>query len=128
MPHLETKIFSLLTANTAVKAIVSNRVYPKVLKQSCRLPAVSCQRVSGNYAADLEGNSGLEQPRIQIDCWGLGYVQAKDLAKAVRAAMASATIAANGFTSLCLTDADIYDDAANYHGVSIDFSCWHEEV
>lgn len=128
MAHLESKIFSLLTTNTAVKAIVADRVYPVELKPGCRLPAISYQRISGNYDADLEGNSGLEQPRIQIDCWGLGYVQAKDLAKAVRAAMASATIAANGFTSLCITDADIYDDAANYHGVSIDFSCWHEEV
>lgn len=127
MAHLESKIFSLLTANTAVKAIVADRVFPTALKQGCRLPAVSYQRISGNHDLDLDGNSGLEQPRIQVDCWALGYVQAKDLAKAVRTAMTSATIAANGFTALCANDADNHDDAANYYGVSIDFSCWHEE-
>jgi len=127
MALLESKLFSLLSADTAVKAIVADRIFPTVLKQNCRLPAISYQRISGNFDADLEGNSGTENPRIQVDCWALGYVQAKDLAKAVRNAMNAATDAVAGFTALCITDADNHDDAANYYGVSLDFSCWHEE-
>jgi len=127
MAHLEGKIFTLLTTNAAVKAIVADRVYPGALKHGCRLPAISFARISGNYDSDLSGNSGLEIPRIQVDCWALGYQQAKDLAKAVRAAMNAATVAVAGFTATAFTDADIMDDAANYHSVSIDFSCWHQE-
>jgi porphobilinogen deaminase len=127
MAHLETKIFNLLTADAAVKAIVADRVYPSQLKQGCRLPAISFVRVSGGFDLDLEGNSGTENPRIQVDCWALGYQQAKDLGKAVRRAMNAATAAGAGFTATAINDADIHDDAANYHGVSIDFSCWHEE-
>lgn len=123
MAHLESKIFFCLTGFTGVTAIVSDRVYPKRLKQGCKLPAISFERVSGNFDNDLEGYSGLEQPRVMINCWALGYVQAKDLAKAVRAAM----LAATAFKATILTDSDLSEDAANYYGVSLDFSVWHEE-
>lgn len=127
MAHLETKIFSLLTTAPAVAALVGARVYPKVLPPKTRLPAITFERVSGNHDADLAGNSGTENPRIQVSCWALGYVQAKDMAKAVRTAMITATTAANGFTAITLTDGDLYEDAQLYHCVWTDFSVWHEE-
>lgn len=127
MAHLESKIFNLLSTNTAVTALVADRVFPGKLKPGCRLPAISFFRISGNYDVDLGGNSGLEQPRIQVDCWALGDEPRRDLGKAVRAAMGSANVETHGFSALCITDTDAHDEATNHLGVSIDFSCWHEE-
>lgn len=127
MAHLESHIFTLLTTAPAVTAIVGARVFPKVLPPKTRLPALTFERVSGNYDADLEGVTGTANPRIQVSCWAMGYEQAKDLAKAVRTAMNAATDAANGFTALTLSDGDLYEDAQHYHCVWVDFSTWHEE-
>lgn len=121
MAQLEPSIFSALTADATVSGLVGTRVYPLVLPQKAGLPAVSYLRVSGRQEMSLSGLSGLEAPRIQIDCWATTYAGAKALAAAVRAAMLSAT----AFKVGSVSDRDLYEDDTNVFRVSIDFSVWH---
>jgi hypothetical protein len=121
MAQLETSIFSTLTGASAVSAIVGTRVYPLVLPQKAALPAISYLRVSGAQELSLSGHSGLESPRIQIDCWATTYAQAKALSAAVQAAM----LASSAFKVGSVSDRDLFEDETNVFRVSIDFSVWH---
>lgn len=122
MARLEPRIVSALTGYTAVAALVGTRVYPLVLPQKAALPAVSYLRVDGVQDSNLSGNSGLEAVRVQVDCWGRTYAQAKGLADDVADAMAS------GFGNECvwLSDRDQYEDGAKVFRVILEFSIHNE--
>jgi hypothetical protein len=123
MSQVEMKIKTLLLANAPVAAIIGTCLYPVILPQSPTLPAVTYFRVSGGQENSLKGYSGLEHPRIQIDCWSLTYAGAKELANAVRAAMDLATT----FKALCISDHDLFEDDTRIYRVSLDFSVWNKE-
>lgn len=127
MSHLESKVYARLTASTALAAIVAGRIWPMVLPQKTRLPAVSFQRVDSDYGPDLEGDGDLLRATIQVDCWALSYDQAKDMARAVRLAMSGATEAAGGFTAITVDGADAFEEHLNHYHASHDFVCWHRE-
>jgi hypothetical protein len=122
MAQLEPRIFSILTGYTAVAAVVGTRVYPLVLPQKAEIPAISYLRVDGVQDANLSGNSGMEAVRVQVDCWGRTYAQAKGLAADVADAMAS------GFGNECvwLSDRDQYEDGAKVFRVILEFSIHNE--
>jgi hypothetical protein len=118
---LETKIFTILTTDPAVSAVIASRCFPVVLPQNVTLPAVSYQRISGGQENSLKGSSNLENPRIQVDVWGTTYSAVKDLAAKVMAAMR----AASTFKALVISDQDLFEDETETYRVSIDFSIWH---
>jgi hypothetical protein len=131
MAQLEPKIFTALSGNSAVAALVGTRIYPLILPQKCPLPAVTYQRISGGKVFSCSGYSGLEGSRIQVDCWAVdvrggarGYPTVKALAAAVIAAMQAATT----FRVSNVNDRDLFEDAQNIYRVSIDFSVWHREA
>lgn len=80
---VEERITAKLLAATAVKALVSTRIFPVSRTQGSALPAVTLQRIDGAPLLADDGDSGLENPRLQIDCWGKSYTEAKTVARAV---------------------------------------------
>jgi len=81
---IEAAIFSRLTNDAAVSALISSRVYPLILPQNSILPAVTYTRVSGERVRSLSGPSGLALPRFQIDSWAESFSVVKDLAGKIR--------------------------------------------
>ena len=55
--------------------------------QGSAMPYVVLWGIGDAAAATLDGPEGMSQGRVQVDCYGLTYGQAKQLARAVRAAM-----------------------------------------
>lgn len=123
MSTLEEKIFDQLSADTAIAAAVSTRIYPVIAPQNAAYPHVTYQRISGGQVNSLDGYGGTENPRIQIDCWAETYAAAKSLAKAVMDSMLEAT----AFTALMISDQDLSELDQPIYRVSMDFSCWHQE-
>ncbi|MBI4800633.1 MAG: DUF3168 domain-containing protein [Desulfarculus sp.] len=124
MSTLDThKLAQALKQDAAVAALVADRVYPVKLPQGCVLPAITYQRVSGGQDSTLEGDSGLEFPRVQVSCWSKSYTQAHALAKAARGAMKSA----RAFRATTINDMDHYEDETGVYAVFVDFSIEHEE-
>lgn len=80
---MEADLISMLLASAGVAALVSDRVTPVSRTQGSTLPAITVQRISGapEYAAD--GEVGLLNARVQVDCWGSDYGDSKLLAAAV---------------------------------------------
>lgn len=121
MAQLETLIYALLAADSPVSTLVSTRIYPLVLPQDVVLPAITYTRISGGQVSSLDGYSGLENPRIQVDAWAASYSGVKDLAaKIVTAMNGSAT-----FSATILSDTDFFEDETKIYRVSLDFSAWH---
>ena len=97
------------------------------------LPAVVLTRISGGPLYADDGEVGLEQARIQVDCWAETYAAAKLLARAVAACL-SAFEGTVGATVFQFIELDIEQDlregggnaAAYPFRTALDFLVWAE--
>lgn len=83
---LEAEIF------TALKGLVSNRVYPMILPQSQTVPitpAIRYQFISSEINADVcgDGGDGTANTRTQVDVYSVDYVTSRNLRLQVIQAM-----------------------------------------
>lgn len=132
MAVVEKAIHDLLTAATAVAALVSSRVYPLRAPDGVAAPFIVYQRISGVRWRTLSGACGIAQPRIQIDVYAATYAGAKALASAVRVALDGyrgivAGVRIGGIT--LETDQDLLEDDIDpvLHRVTMDFMVTHDE-
>lgn len=58
-----------LSADPALTASLSTRIYPVKLPQGVTFPALTFQRVSGVRFPPLKGRASLARPRYQFDIW-----------------------------------------------------------
>jgi hypothetical protein len=86
---MEEAVIARLLADSGVAAIVGTRVFPGSRPQGSALPAAVLNRISGGPLYADDGEVGLEQGRIQVDCWAETYTAAKTLARAVTAALSA---------------------------------------
>ncbi len=80
---LEEAILSRLLADTAVAAAVGTRITPVVRAQASPLPAITFTTISAIPSYSDDGEDGIREDRMQIDCWGSSYTSAKQTARAV---------------------------------------------
>ena len=129
-------IYTRLSGNAAVRAIVDDRIYPARTPQDTTLPKIVFTTISQGRAPNTAGASGVTNPRIQIDCWADSNAGADALADAVRLALDGyrGTVASVQIRS-CFLDAQ--RDAIveprdggeqRIFGRSLDFNIWHLET
>ena len=63
---------------------LSGRVHALSAPEAAVPPFAVYQRVGGQGVASLSGPSGLAQPRIQVTVYAVTYLEAKEIANAVR--------------------------------------------
>jgi hypothetical protein len=114
---LETDIYQALTAQTAA----GDRVYPITAIQGAAMPRVTYQRISTAPSNGLNGNAGLDQVRVQVDCWAKTMPAVSSLAAEVRAIMEAA-----GFKALLQATFDDYEIDTQIFRRSLDFRCWEK--
>jgi len=119
---LETKLYSLLSADEGVLALVSTRIYPLTAPQEAEMPFVVYTRVSSNRLYSLTGYSNLEYPRMQVDCYGVTYSEMKLLSEAVIAALRSSTT----FGTEQDDPQEMFEEDGTFR-VSIDFAIWNQD-
>ena len=121
----ESVLLRMLQEDAGLSALVGSKVFPLFIPSGNYLPCVTFQRIGGMPANTLSGHSGLEEIDLQIDVWARDYYEAKDVAKAVRAAMPP-----NGdvFGAHLIEDQDLYEDGANCFHVSMEFKVWFLET
>lgn len=124
---VEEDIYSFLTGNAGVAALVGTRVYPLMLPQDCTLPAVAYRRVDTPRIYSHQGYSGLARPRFQFDCLAASYASASAVAEAVRSAFAGWREAYGG-TAFVQGEQDVpWLEATEHFQVSVDVIIWHSE-
>jgi hypothetical protein len=81
-------LVSLLLANSAVSAIVGSRIQPiPAPEDPTQYPCVVYQGASDVSGYTLTGTDGVTTTRVVFDCKGLRYLDARNLALAVKAAL-----------------------------------------
>jgi hypothetical protein len=89
---LETGLYTAITSDGTVAALVSTRVYPEFMPQGVTYPAITYQRVSTVRTQLLSGIDNFTQVRVVVDCWDSSYSGAKALADAVKNALDGVTV------------------------------------
>ncbi len=72
----EDSLFSFITNNTAIKAIINNRLYPLVLPFPVTFPAIAYTKISGKRNSLI----GYAMPVYQFSCFAETNDEAKELA------------------------------------------------
>lgn len=138
---IEEALYSLLSANSAVTMIVSDRIYPVTMpsleKGGTFYPAVVFDLAGRERHQTHQGPDGLVKSRLMIRCLGPKYFEVKTLADKVRLALngKSAELAAlyqghvKGIFLEDESDEYVYDEVEQlslYH-VPMDFLIQHKE-
>jgi hypothetical protein len=87
MAGCEEAIIQTLLNDGGVTALISTRIYPGVRLQGSALPAAVFNVISATPSYSDDGDDGIEENRVQIDCWGETYSSAKSVARAVIGAL-----------------------------------------
>jgi len=127
---IEENLYSYLTNDAAIAALVGTRVYPLTAEQGASLPLLVYQRVSTPREVSQSGSSGLAHPRFQISCLAASYGDAVALANAVVAALNGykGTFGAGSIqASFVDTELDVYDFDTNRYRRIVDVIIWHAE-
>ena len=126
---IEAGLFAHLSAAAGVTALVGTRIYPNFQAAAdTAKPYVTMQRVGQTPVNDLDGEDALQNPRVQIDCWGTTALSARAVADAVRAALVGQHAAMGAVPRVSvrrLAEFSTFDTVAQLHGVSTDYSIWH---
>ena len=77
-------LYTWLTANAAIEAVVADRIYPQVIPhaESAR-PCITFSQESGDYIEHLAGRSDTRMAEFSIDCWAPTYLAVRDLAETI---------------------------------------------
>jgi hypothetical protein len=85
MSAVEADLQAYIKAQAAIDlASCDDRIFPTELPSDTAYPAITYQRTGGEVYHHMTGASSLKHPRIQFDCWGERYADAKDLAEWLR--------------------------------------------
>jgi hypothetical protein len=82
-----------LVNSAPVAAIVGTKIYPTIVDQDTDLPYVRYQVISDPRPQHLQGYDGGRVSRVQIDCFSASYIEARDLAEKIIAAVATPAVA-----------------------------------
>lgn len=122
---LESNIYSTLSADAGVTALVSDRIYPVVAPQGVTVPFVVWQVIAktGSTTLGADETSGLDRVLIQFACFGRTYSSAHDVCNAVRAALEPATLA-DGGKCIFNTSRESIDPDEKLHRHDVDLIFW----
>lgn len=130
---MEEALLERLTSDGAITTLVGNRVTWMSRPQATGLPSVTLQRVTGGPLYTNDGEAGLSEGRVQIDCWAKTYTSVKAVARAVRTRLSALRDTVDGvrFATVMLdSEQDLREggsNAAEYlHRVRMDFIIWHD--
>ena len=97
MGFLEEGVYSFLRQQVAVTALVADRIYPLVIRQTkgdkaAVMPAITYRRTGTSFEdPPLQGISYLYTVDMDIECWSESYSEAKTVADAVEVSLNGVT-------------------------------------
>ena len=114
-----------LLATPSLEALVGQRVFPNLLPQEVRKPAITYYVVSDvpESSVTTPTASTTRNARVQIDVYSRTYAEAQQIARLVEVAM-DVSAPSPGLSAWLETSRDLYDDVTQDHRVSMDFNVW----
>lgn len=84
MSAIEAALYSHLTGNERIAALVGDRVYPETIPQEAPFPAIAYQKVSGFPMGVHSGRLNLSESVIQVTISASDYADAKEIANLIK--------------------------------------------
>lgn len=133
---MEEALVAYLLANAGLTALVGDRINWSTRPQGSIVPALALTKVGGVRGYTMRGPDGLIEARVQVDCWGRTFGEAKRASRAVIAAMHGIKGVHGGvrFQSAFVDgERDGFDSGSNVQTgsaerlfrTSLDFIIWH---
>ncbi len=121
---------AMLLADTGLAAQVGTRIHWQIAAQNTAKPYVVLTRISSSDAITYRDVAVITESRVQVDCYALTYLGAKQVARAVKAALngKGGGLAATIDRVFYDTERDLFEEAATpdkLHRVSADYRVWH---
>jgi len=108
---IETDLYTTLSGNAGLSALVSTRIYPNLVPPNTANPCIDYSTVAESRVDTLAGISDMRRSMIQISCHADTYASAKGVAEAVFSALDG-----NGYLESAV---DYYDPGTQTHTVAI---------
>lgn len=110
-------VFSILSGDAGVSALVAGRIFPHILPQSPVFPAVTFSKVSvGRRDLTLNGFANVAEPTFRIACFATDPLQLDNLVNSVRSSLQGyrGTVASTFIMSArVVNEVDLQGDVAN---------------
>lgn len=81
---MEEQLRAVLLASAPVDALVDGRINWTEHPQGKPYPAIVLHGISDVEETTLDGPAGISDARVQVDCFGYSFGEAKQLSRAVR--------------------------------------------
>jgi hypothetical protein len=81
---MEEAFRTILLNTSAINEVVGNRISFNSAMQGAALPYIVLHVIDDQEDHTYQGPDGLSQGRVQVDCYGATYGQAKTLSRSVR--------------------------------------------
>jgi hypothetical protein len=132
---IEKALFTHVTSDTVIAALIGTRFFPNQIPQKESLPAATYQQGKGDREHDMEGAVGMVNSEYTVICYGESYSAAKELAEAVRKRLDGYSGIVGGVTIdvIMLTDElDVPEfkpgtDILSRYGKRLTFTVWFKE-
>lgn len=124
---LDGGLRTFLLGDSAVKALVGDRIHRLRLPEPAKYPAAVINLISTVPDHDFDGDAGLDRHRIQIDCYADTLDAAAGLGRTLRARLDSFTGMAGSSPVPCahlLTVQELYDQEVKKYRVLTDWHVW----
>lgn len=128
---MEASLFTFLTSDPAVSALIGTRMYPGVIPQGGLQPCIVYAKTSRTRQQLFCGTDGLLLTRIDIDCYAKRYIESVALANAVTAALQdfSGDMAGLAVPRVFLeNEIDLSDIEPGLYRQSMTWALWHRGV
>ena len=119
-------LFTKLSNDAGVSALVVARIYPNHFKQTKTVPAIRYSKVSAPRPSTMGVDCGITRYRYQIDIIDDTYAGA-DAVKVVVVTALQRWRQSGLQDTFIKSEADIYDDDTNHHRIRLDFEFIVEE-
>lgn len=121
---IENKMYTVLTAATALTALVGTAIYPDHMPQESNTPMVVYGRVSGLREYHLQGYATLENIRMRVDAYSTDLDGRRQVTDQIIAAMEGSLT----YSAIAqMSPFDDFDDVTQMYRRTQDFSIWNKE-
>lgn len=112
---IEHALFSILSNDAGVTALVGSRIYPIMLPQNATFPCASYSTDEGQEDDTFDGQGTFQQINIEVDAWAKTHAEMLTVGGAIKAALKNYSGTVSGVTidkiriesSVC-----VYEDAS----------------
>jgi hypothetical protein len=131
--QLEESLYTYLSTDSGISALISTRVYPEVAPQSASAPFLVYQRITTQRIHTMSADQGFVMATMQFTVWDNTITSARSVSEAVRAALqnhSGLTGGVGGVTinaTLMENEINLYDEKTKSFGVAQEYNIFYYE-